>query len=138
MNQVLLILHLLGFGAGAGGSLGNFLITGLIGANPGDAPALNRMRLLLARTGQTALALLWLTGIILIWSKWGGPAYVPQLFWFKLLLVVVMTALVVVMDLTFKAVRGGNMALAPRLPILGMAAAALLILIVVIAVFAFD
>lgn len=138
MNQILLILHLFGFGAGAGASLANFFITGLIGANPGDAPALNRMRLLLARTGQMALGLLWLTGIILIWSKWGGPAFVPQLFWLKLFLVVVMTALVVVMDLTFKAVRGGNMAVASRLPILSMASAALLILIVVIAVFAFD
>jgi len=138
VNQVLLILHLFGFGAGVGSSLGNFIIGGLIGANPGDAPALNRMRLVLARVGQTALAILWLTGIILIWSKWGGPAYVPQLFWFKLALVVLMTALVVAMDLTFKAVRGGNMALAARLPILGMVSAVLLIVIVVIAVFAFD
>lgn len=138
MNQVLLILHLFGFGVGTGASLGNFLITGLIGANSGDAPALNRMRLLLARTGQMALGLLWLTGIVLIWSKWGGPAYVPQLFWFKLLLVVVMTGLLVAMDLTFKAVRGGNVALASRMPILGMAGAAVLVLIVVVAVFAFD
>jgi hypothetical protein len=138
VNQVLLILHLFGFGGGFGASLGNFIIGGLLAANPGDAPALNRMRLVLARVGQVAIAVLWLTGIILIWSKWGGPAYVPQLFWFKLILVVVLTALVVVMDLTFKAVRGGNTALAARLPILGMVGAILLVLIVVAAVFAFD
>ncbi len=138
MNQVLLILHLFGFGGGVGASLGNFIIGGLLAANPGDTPALSRMRLVLARVGQVALALLWLTGIILVWSKWGGPAHVPQLFWFKLLFVLALTALAVAMDLTFKAVRAGNVALAARLPILGMAGAVLLILIVVIAVFAFD
>jgi uncharacterized membrane protein len=138
VNQVLLILHLFGFGGGVGASLGNFIIGGLIAASPNDAPTFNRMRLVLARLGQMALGLLWLTGIILIWSKWGGPAYVPQLFWLKLLLVLVLTALTVVMDLTVKAVRAGNTALASRLPTLGIAGAVLLILIVVIAVFAFD
>lgn len=138
MNQVLLILHLFGFGGGVGASLGNFIIGGLIAGNPGDTPAFDRMRLVLARVGQVALALLWLTGIILIWSKWGGPADVPQLFWLKLLLVLVLTALTVAMDLIFKAVRAGNTALASRLPTFGMAGAVLLILIVAIAVFAFD
>ena len=138
MNQVLLILHLFGFGGGVGASLGNFIIGGLIAANPGDTPALNRMRIVLTRVGQMALGLLWLTGIILIWSKWGGPAYVPPLFWFKLLLVVALTALMVAMDLIFKAVRAGNTALASRMPILAMVGAVLLILIVIIAVFAFD
>jgi hypothetical protein len=131
-------MHLFGFGGGVGASLGNFIIGSLLAANPGDAPAFNRMRLVLARVGQVAIAILWLTGIILIWSKWGGPANVPQLFWFKFILVIALTALVVFMDLTFKAVRSGNTALASRLPVLGMIGAALLILIVVIAVFAFD
>jgi len=138
MNQILLILHLFGFGGGVTASLGNFLITGLIGSAPGYAPALNRMRFALARTGQVALVLLWLTGIILIWSKWGGPASVPPLFWWKLLFVVVLTALMVVMDLTLKAVRMGNTSLAARLPLLGMAGAVTIVVIVALAVFAFD
>lgn len=138
MNQILLILHLFGFGGGVAAALGNFLVTAQVEANPADAAALSRLRMPFTRAGQGAIGLLWLTGIILLWSKWGGPASVPSLFWVKLLLVVALTAVIGAMDVTMKAVRGGNVALAARLPILGRVGAALLVLIVIVAVFAFD
>ena len=104
----------------------------------GDAPVLNRIRPVMARVGHVGLELLWLTGAALIWCKWGGPSSVPALFWWKLALVVVLTGLIGYIDLTMRAVRQGNLTAAVRLPMLGMAGTVLLVLIVTIAVFAFN
>jgi hypothetical protein len=43
MNQLLLILHLFGFGGAAGASIGNFLIARQAAAAPADAPALTKV-----------------------------------------------------------------------------------------------
>jgi uncharacterized membrane protein len=138
VNQILLILHLFGFGAGVAASIGNIVVTRLVAVSAGDAPVLNRIRPVMARVGHVGLALLWLTGAALIWSKWGGPSAVPALFWWKLALVVVLTGLIGYIDLTMRAVRQGNLTAAVRLPMLGMAGTVLLVLIVTIAVFAFN
>ena len=63
---------------------------------------------------------------------------VPALFWWKLALVVVLTGLIGYIDLTMSAVRQGSLTAAVRLPMLGMAGTVLLVLIVTIAVFAFN
>jgi hypothetical protein len=138
MNQILLILHLFGFGAGIAASIGNFTIGTLIQASPGDAPVLRKVSPVLGRVGQAGLGLLWLTGVILIWSRYGGPGNLPTLFWWKFACVVLITAGVVAMGLMLKQVQAGNRALAARMPFFGAGMAGLMVLIVILAVFAFD
>lgn len=138
MNEVLLILHFLGFGAGMAASVGNFTVMQLIQKAPGDAPVLAKVPPVLARVGQVGLAVLWVTGIILIWSIWGGPAFLHWAFWVKLACVVLLTAVIVFLDLTIKKVRSGDTAAAAQLPVFGRIAGGLLLLVVVFAVIAFH
>jgi uncharacterized membrane protein len=138
LNEVLLILHLLGFGGAVGASVGNFIVTRLVMAAPSDAPVLGKVRFALARASQMALGLLWLTGLILVWSKFGGPSAMPVAFWVKLVLVVIVTAIVAIASLALKRVQQGNAAAGARLPLYGLAASVLLLLIVICAVYAFN
>ena len=110
----------------------------LVAASPADAPVLGRVPQMLARVGQTGLALLWLTGLIMVWSIYGGPGKLPWEFWVKLLLVIGVTVGVVFIDLTLKQVRAGNQEAAQRLLVYGWVTSTMLILVVVFAVLAFH
>ncbi len=138
MNYILIILHLFGFGAGVAASIGNFTIMYLVQSSPGDALVLTKVPPVLARVGQVGLALLWVTGLIMVWSIWNGPENLPQSFWYKIACVVLLTVVVVFLDLTIKRVRQGDRSVAARLPLLGRIAAALMVLVVVFAVVAFN
>lgn len=138
MNEILLILHFFGFGAGVAASVGNFTIMQLIQASPGDAPVLGKVPPALARVGQVGLALLWITGVIMVWSVWGGPGNLDWAFWVKLVCVVLLTGMAIYLDMTIRKVRAGDAAAAARLPLFGWIAAGLLVLIVVFAVIAFN
>ncbi|MEJ0013354.1 MAG: hypothetical protein WDM94_12175 [Bauldia sp.] len=138
MNEILLILHLFGFGAGVASSVGNIAIMRMSRAAPADGMVLAKLSPVLGRVGQVGLGVLWITGIILVWSKWGGPQYVPPAFWAKFVCVVLITGVSVMLGITAKQIQAGNRALIARMPILGAASGVLLILIVIFAVYAFD
>jgi len=138
VNDILLILHLLGFGAGFATSVGNFTIMQLIQASPGDAPILTKVPPRLARVGQVGLAVLWVTGLIMVWSIYGGPQLLSWAFWVKLACVVALTGVAIFLDLTLRRVRAGDRAAAANLPLFGRIAGILLLLIVIFAVLAFH
>ncbi|HVZ13634.1 MAG TPA: hypothetical protein VG894_04160 [Bauldia sp.] len=140
MNDTLFILHLLGFGAAIASSIGNFVILRLVAEAPGDRPVLAKVPPRLARIGQGGLGLLWLTGLIMLWTIFGGPQKVPSSFWFsaKILFVILVTIAVAMAGITLKRVQAGDMAAAKRLPAYGIAMAVLLVLIVICAVLAFN
>ena len=138
MNQVLLILHLLGFGAAAAAGIGNGVVGAQIAASPGDAPVFQRIHPILARIGQIGLALLWITGPILLWSKYDGGAGISPAFWLKLLGAVVITVLVVMIDLRIRKVQKSDMSAAAQLPLLGRIAGLTLLWILIFAVITFN
>lgn len=138
MNQILIILHLLGLGGAVSTSVGNMVVMRLVGAAPGDAPILGKVPQVLIRVGQTALAILWLTGIIMVWTVYGGPANMPALFWVKFVLVLGVTAGLVMVSLTLKAVRDGDRRAGLRLPMYGIPTGILLVLVIIVAVYAFS
>jgi len=137
MNQILVILHLFGFGGAISSSVGNVVVMRLVAAAPGDAPVLGKVPQMLARVAQGALGLLWLTGIVMVWTVYGGPGNLPGLFWVKFVLVLAVTAGVAMIGITLKEVRNGNSEAARRLPLYGMISSGLLVLIVISAVYAF-
>lgn len=138
MNDILFILHLLGFGAGMASSVGNFTIMQIAQRSPGDAPALRKVPPVLARVGQTGLIVLWITGPILLWTKFGGVEGMDWAFWAKIACVVALTVLVGYMEMTLKRVRQGDTAAAAKLPVYGRVAGGLLLLVVIFAVLAFH
>ncbi|HVY20864.1 MAG TPA: hypothetical protein VHA70_12420 [Bauldia sp.] len=138
MNEIWLILHLLAFGAAVTSSIANGVILMMLRESPGDAPVLSKVTPRLARVGQAGLGLLWITGLIMVWSVFGGPQNLPTLFWWKFLCVVIITVLVGMMGMIVRQMQAGDRSGMARLPLFGGATAVLLLLTVIFAVYAFD
>jgi len=142
MNTILLILHFLGFGAGFAASAGNNLAMLLASRAPSaEAAGLRRFPPVMIRVGDTGLVLLWITGIALLWTKYGGIdgfGALPWSFWAKIACVVLLTGLIGMIHMTMAKIKRGDMAVAARMPVYGKVGAMLLLLIAIFAVMAFD
>ncbi len=97
MTQVLVILHFLGFVAGIGLGMAN-MITGIRAGrtDPAVAPALRQLQPVFSKGAALALALLWLTGVLLIVTGPGAAVLARPLFTMKMLAVLLLTGLTVV------------------------------------------
>lgn len=92
MHETLLILHFLGLAMGLTVPFSNIVMAGLIAqAQPNERPILGRFPFAVAKVGNIGLALLWITGPTLLFTKYGGFAGVPWQFHAKLAAVVVLT-----------------------------------------------
>lgn len=139
MNQVLIFLHFVGLMLGATGGFASALIMRrTLGMTPEAARPLRALGPMLANVSATGLALMWASGVILVWSRWDGPGSLPGLFWAKFLFVLTLTAAAVAIHLTYAEVGRGNLAAAARLPKLGPVSGGSALLAVLLAVFAFS
>jgi hypothetical protein len=69
--QILVILHLLGLAMGFSTSFASFVMFGLIAkAAPQEKLVLARFPPIMSRVGEIGLALLWATGLLLVWAQW--------------------------------------------------------------------
>jgi len=139
MNAFILFLHFAGLMIGAtGGFASGLLMRRAMMLPDAEARVVRNLGPLLAKVSAAGLVLLWATGLILVWSKWQGPASLPSLFWVKLVFVVALTALVGLIHLTYADIRKGNAAAAARLPKIGPLAGVSSLLAVLFAVYAFG
>jgi hypothetical protein len=138
MNDILFMLHLFGFGAAFAAAVGNFTILRLTMASPADAPVLGKVPPRLARVGQIGLGVLWVTGPIMIWSKYNGFGDLNWAFWVKLACVIAITVVAVMLGMMVRRVQAGDAAARAQLPLYGRISGALLGLIVIFAVLAFH
>ncbi len=86
----------------------------------------------------TGLAVLWATGLILVWSKWGGIESLPHMFWVKAIFIASLTVMTALIHLTYAEIRKGNPAAAAKLPKFGPMAGVSALLAVLFAVLAFN
>jgi len=92
-----------------------------------------------ANISATGLLLLWATGLIMVWSVFGGPGNLPQLFWLKMVFVVLLTLLAGAQHATYARIRRtGNAALGARMKVLGPASGLSALLATLVAVYAFN
>ncbi len=139
MNQALLFLHFFGLLLGAGPGAAQGLIMRRAAALPADqAMTLRSVGPLLANASAVGIAILWITGLILVWSKFGGPAGLSSAFWIKLVFVVLLTLVSGYVHMTYAEIRRGNAAAAARFVWLGPAASVSALLAVMFAVIAFN
>jgi len=138
MNAIVLFLHFFGLMLGSAGGMGSAVIMRRAMSMPADqAQTVRSLGPLLAQVSAAGLVLLWLTGIVLVFTH-GGIANMPGLFWAKLLFVVVVTVVVGLVHMTYAQIRRtGNAALGKRLAMLGPASGAATLLAVLFAVYAF-
>jgi len=139
LNQLLLIVHFLALGLGLSATVVHLVLRGLIaGADPAEARGLARLRPVMAQVGGSGLLLLWATGLMLVFMKWGGFGSLPWQFHAKLAMVVGLTGAVGASHALQAKARRGDAAAAARLPIVGHFSLAFSVLAVVFAVLSFD
>jgi hypothetical protein len=140
MNAFILFLHLFGLMLGSAGGLGSGVIMRrALTMPPEQAMTVRSLGPLLANVAAIGLVLLWVTGVIMVWSRWDGLGSLPGLFWVKFVFVVTLTLASGAVHMTYAEIRRtGNVALGARLAKLGPAAGLSAILAVLFAVFAFN
>ena len=139
LNPILLILHFLGLAMGLSVSFANIVMSGLIArAAPAERPVLSRFPPAMIRVGDIGLTLLWLSGLGMLFFKWGGFSAMPVTFHIKITLVAVLTGIIGYIHAQLKKLRNGDAAAAARIQTAAKVAFLLAISIVVLAVLTFD
>jgi hypothetical protein len=113
MNEALLFLHLVGLILGAAGGFASAVIMRRALVLPADeAKAVLGLGPILANVSLTGLIVMWATGLILVWSKWGSIASLPDMFWVKAIFILSLTIVTGLIHMTYAETRKGNVALA--------------------------
>jgi uncharacterized membrane protein len=137
--RALLALHFLGLAMGFATGFGNMIMAGIIAkATPEERRALMKFPPAIARVGDVGLVLLWLTGLTLVFVKWGGFGNMPGLFHAKLTAVVLMTLLIGFVHSQAKGIAAGDAAAIGRVEIAGKSIFLLAVTTVVLAVWTFN
>jgi hypothetical protein len=138
-NELLLVLHFLGLGMGLSVTFGNIVMLNLITrAAPADKAVLARFPPAISKIGRAGLALLWLTGLTMLYTRWNGLAGMPWQFHVKLTAVVILTVTVVYLARLEKLIERGDRGAAARIQTFGKLASACALVAVIFAVLTFD
>jgi uncharacterized membrane protein len=120
LNRTLIVLHLLGLAMGFAGSIGSLVMLRLMkSATPQDKAVLGRVPKVMGKVGSYGIALLWATGLTLVYTRWGGFGSLPWTFHVKLTAVVIVTAAVGASHAVAARVNRGDAAAAAWLPAIG-------------------
>jgi hypothetical protein len=118
--DVILFFHIVGLMMGAGGGFGSMLVMRHAATLPPEQQGPFRaLGPKMGRFSHIGLALMWITGLILVFMRYGGFADMPPLFWVKIVFVLSLTLAAIMIELTYAEIKRGNVAAAARLPRLG-------------------
>jgi hypothetical protein len=138
-NEFLRVLHFIGLALGFAVPAANMVMGGLIAkAAPPEKGVLGRFPPLMSRLGKVGLVLVWVTGLILVYTKWAGFATFTWPFWAKLGAVALLTITVTYIHALERRVRDGDASALPRIETFGKIATACTLLALVFAVVAFG
>ena len=139
LNQILLVLHFLGLAMGLSVSFSNMVMGGLIEkAAPAEKPVLGRFPMAMSRVGDIGLVFLIVSGVGLLFLKWGGMSAMRPIFHVKLTLVVVLIGLIGWIHALMAKIKKGDMKAAATIQSVGKVAFITALAIVVCAVLAFE
>jgi hypothetical protein len=138
-NQTLLILHFLGLAMGFSVSIGNIVVLNLIGkAAPTERAILARFPPAISQVGRVGLAVLWVTGLTMAYTKWNGVGSLPWTFHVKLAAVALLTVLVAYITSLERRIQRGDAAAARQIQTVGKCTTLCALTAVVFAVLTFD
>jgi uncharacterized membrane protein len=139
LNQILLILHFLGLAMGLSVSFSGMVMQGLMAkAAPQERQVLARFPPRMVIVGHAGLGLLWLSGLALVYTKWGGFAVLPWQFHVKLTAVVLLTIVVGYITRLIKKAAAGDQAAVAQVQAVGKVAFLLAVTAITFAVLTFD
>jgi len=138
VNELLRLLHFIGLALGFSVSFANIVMGGLIAkAAPPEKGVLGRFPPLMSRLGKVGLGLLWVTGLLLVYTKWGGFAPFPWPFYAKLGAVVLLTITTTHIHGLERRVRDGDASALPRIASFGKIATVCALVALLFAVLTF-
>ncbi|GIK31421.1 MAG: hypothetical protein D8M52_09580 [Chlorobi bacterium] len=139
LNQVLLIVHYLGLTLGFSVGITNIVVS-VVNARtaPEMQPALRPIPPIMSRIGEVGLALLWVTGVTLIYTRWNGWEMLPTLFKVKLGAVIVLTLAVGIIAHLGRRIKRGDTGAAKNIENFGKLASLSALVALVFAVLAFG
>lgn len=138
-NKILLMLHFVGLAMGLSVAFANMTMAVLISrAAAPEKLILGRFPLAMTRVGMIGLALLWATGLTMVFTRWHGFSTLPSTFHIKLTAVVLLTITVGYIQHLEKRVRRGDSAAVARIETVGKVAFALALIAIIFAVLTFN
>lgn len=139
VTDLLLVLHILGLVLGVGAGMAMLRVRPIMaGANDEQRSVLFIVGQKLGGHGLVGLAILWITGPLLVWLEYDGFGELNAWFWVKIVLVVILSAAIGVGSKAFRLMRAGDMSMAPRAKMAGKIGSAAGVAIIFCAVFAFN
>lgn len=138
-DHFLVILHFIGLALGFASGFGNAVVAGIIAkAAPNERPILARVPPALGRLGVVGLALLWITGLTIVYTRYGTFSILPRTFIIKIGAVVLMTICVVAIQVLQGRAQRGDQAAVARIQLLGRITGPLALTAVIFAVLTFG
>ena len=139
LNSLLLWLHLISL-AVAGATIFGMpvIMANMAGVAADVRPRVGAIAQRLSMMSRGALVVLLVTGLLLVWLKYGGIEGLSFWFWAKMALVVILIAIVVFAGINGKRAQGGDAAATQRAPTIGLVGMVTFLLIVATAVLTFG
>ena len=139
LDNVLVVLHFLGLAMGLSTGFSNMVMAGLIArAAPAEQAVLGRFAPAMSRIGAVGLALLWITGIAIVQTRYGTFSVLPRPFLVKLAAVVLLTIAVGYIHVLMPKAQKGDAAAAARIQTIGKLTGPLAIIAIIFAVITFG
>ena len=139
LGLFLFIIHIAAFIAGGAKSV----IMPIIGPRLATATPEIRGQLMgivegVAKVGKYALATLLISGVLVLWLKWGWVAPSPVWFWTKMAFVVVMIVFIAINEMNARKAKQGDQEAGKRAQMFGQLTGLAFLGVIVSAVFAFN
>jgi uncharacterized membrane protein len=136
---ILVWIHLSAVAVGGAAAFGGPIVgRRLAGASVETRAQLFGIAAQLSTLGRAAVAVLIVTGPLIVWLEYGGFGGLNFWFWIKMALLVIFLAVIVLAGLSAKRARGGDMEAAKRMPMLSMASMVIFLAILFSAVMSFS
>jgi uncharacterized membrane protein len=139
LDQFLMVVHFVGLALGFSVGFANVVMAGLIAkAAPNEKAVLARFPPAMGRVGVIGLAMLWTSGLAIVYTRFGTFAILPRPFLVKLTAVVLLTIIVIYIQLLQRRVDQGDASLTARIQTLGRITGPLALIAVIFAVITFG
>lgn len=139
ITNLLLWLHFVGIGLAVGGGVALAQVGPKLIAAPADGrAALWSFETFFSRVGVAGVATLVITGALMLWLKFGGPAGLSHWFWIKMAFVATTIVAVGLHEWAGSRFRRGNQHAIPLMFVGGRLAGAAILLAMLSAVFTFN
>lgn len=130
---------MIGMTMGLSAGFANMVMAGLVAkAAPHEKAVLARFPPAMSRVGVVGLTLLWISGLLIVWTRYGGFAIMPRTFIVKFATVVVLTLIVAYIQVLMPKAQRGDQAAMSRIQTLGKTTGPLAILAIIFAVITFG